>query len=83
MLKQDAPAENINYKMERHDAATLFWALALLVLCSTGISTVWIDGEPSGGDMYLIWSPCMELHPVQGSVHILCSKLVDPFFYSK
>ena len=30
----------------RHDRHAPFWALVLVVLCATGLATIWIDGSP-------------------------------------
>jgi hypothetical protein len=30
----------------RHDRHAPFWALVLVVLCATGLATIWIDGGP-------------------------------------
>ncbi|MBN2030762.1 hypothetical protein JW824_11015 [bacterium] len=35
--------EPIQQRKSRHDALAPFWAIGLVLLCGTGLSTIWID----------------------------------------
>lgn len=35
-----------NQVKSRHDRHAPFWALGLVILCATGVATIWVDGGP-------------------------------------